>query len=398
MRARRLELRIIGAALVAAWGSAAGLVLLAYRPGGPLDLIVGISMLVPLGIALAGVRWPPVARGRSAYPVMVSLGVGSLLLLLPSIGGLVNQLQALGSQTLMPSLEAAYPWFLGLAGTSLFAGFGLARRVDGGVAMRPRRLRVGAALALGLTALAGTAFGGTAIANEIALRDRSVPPASSRFGPTLGDPEAQPPTCDGSLTAGTTARLGGTLIGHIDGRRTGTVELAGLRDREDFRWLAYVATVRELGQYGAALRGDRAWVRTPGEGWRAAPLDGMKGGTLDLQAVRTVLSQRIRATAEDRGIEVIEGARARRCRVSIDGAAFRDAFPPVRWLVGQADLSRWRGQLDYWVFLDGQLGQVAGSVNGEAAAIRPEAIQATVEIILTATERGRDLVIYPPTP
>ena len=76
MRTRRLELRIIGAALVAAWGSAAGLVLLAYRPGGPLDLIVGISMLVPLGIALAGLRWPPVARGRSAYPVMVSLGVG----------------------------------------------------------------------------------------------------------------------------------------------------------------------------------------------------------------------------------------------------------------------------------------------------------------------------------
>ena len=49
MRARRLELRLLGSALVAAWGLAAILVLLAYRPGGPFDIVVGITMLVPLG-------------------------------------------------------------------------------------------------------------------------------------------------------------------------------------------------------------------------------------------------------------------------------------------------------------------------------------------------------------
>ena len=95
---------------------------------------------------------------------------------------------------------------------------------------------------------------------------------------------------------------------------------------------------------------------------------------------------------------MIEGARARRCRVAVDGATFRAAFPQIRWLVGDADIERWRGQLDYWVFADGQLGQVAGSVNGEAGAIRPEAIQATIEVFLTATERGDGLVIYPPAP
>ena len=116
MRARRFELRLLGSALVAAWGLAAVLVLLAYRPGGPLDVAVGITMLVPLAIAICGVIWPPVARGRDTYPMVVALGVGSLLLLLPSIGGVLNQLQALGSQTLMPSLEAAYPWLLALAG------------------------------------------------------------------------------------------------------------------------------------------------------------------------------------------------------------------------------------------------------------------------------------------
>ena len=50
------------------------------------------------------------------------------------------------------------------------------------------------------------------------------------------------------------------------------------------------------------------------------------------------------------------------------------------------------------MFVDGGLGQVAGSVNGEAGAIEPDAIQATIEVFLTATERGADLVIYPPSP
>ena len=396
MRARRLELRLLGSALVGAWGLAAVLVLLASRPGGPFDIVVGITMLVPLAIAISGVVWPPVARGRDTYPMVVALGVGSLLLLLPSIGGVLNQLLALGSQTLMPSLEAAYPWLLALAGTSLFAGFGLARRLDAGTALRPRRLRVGIAAAVAFTAVAGTAFAGAAIANELALRDRTTPPAVSRFGPT--DAEAELPPCDGALAAGKSARLIAHLRGQIDRGAIGSVDLSGQRVGTNFRWLAYVATDRELGQYGAASFGGRAWTRTPGEGWAAADAQSVREETLDLQSVRTALARRSRATSEDRGIEVIEGARARRCRVAVDGATFRAAFPQIRWLVGDADIERWRGQLDYWVFADGQLGQVAGSVNGEAGAIEPEAIQATIEVFLTATERGAGLVIYPPAP
>jgi hypothetical protein len=396
MRARRLELRLLGSALVGAWGLAAILVLLAYRPGGPLDVVVGITMLGPLAIAISGVVWPPVARGRDTYPMVVALGVGSLLLLLPSIGGVLNQLQALGSQTLMPSLEAAYPWLLALAGTSLFAGFGLARRLDAGAALRPRRLRVGTLVAIGFTIVAGTAFAGAAIANELALRDRSTPPAASRFGPT--DAEAELPDCDGALAPGRTARLVAHLGGNIDGRAIGTVDLSGQRVGTNFRWLAYVASDRELGQYGAASFGGRAWTRAPGEDWVAADAESVREQTLDVQAVRTALARRSRSTAEDRGIEVIEGARARRCRVAVDGATFQAAFPQVRWLVGDANLARWRGQLDYWVFVDGQLGQVAGSVNGEAGAIEPEAIQATIDVFLTATLRGTGLVIYPPSP
>ena len=396
MRARRFELRLLGGALVGAWGLAAVLVLLAYRPGGPLDLVVGITMLGPLGIAICGLVWPPVAKGRDTYPMVVALGVGSLLLLLPSIGGVLNQLQALGSQTLMPSLEAAYPWLLALLGTSLFAGFGLARRLDAGTALRPRRLRIGSLVAFVFTAVAGTAFAGAAIANELALRDRTTPPAASRFGPT--DADAELPACDDNISAGTTSRLVAHLRGQIDGRAIGTVDLSGGRVGTNFRWLAYVATDRELGSYGAANFGGRAWIRTPGGGWGTADAEVVRQGTLDLQAVRTALARRSRSTAEDRGIEVIEGARARRCRVAVEGETFRQAFPQVEWLVGDADLSRWRGQLDYWVFVDGQIGQVAGSANGEAGEIQPEAIQATIEVFLTATERGRDLVLYPPGP
>lgn len=396
MRVRRFELRLIGTALVAAWATAALLVLVAYRPGGPLDFVVGLTFLLPIAIAVAAVVWPPVARGAGAFPLMVGLGLGSLLLILPSIGGVLNQLLALGSQTLLPSWEAAYPWLLALAGTSLFAGFGLARRILGETALRPRRLAFGLVVAGALTLLAGGAFAAVAIANEVALRDRSEPARGSRFGPTdlIGDP----PACDGQFRTGDTARVSTRLGASVDLRPIGSVDQNGLRVGRDFRWLAYVATDRELGQYGAAATDDRAWSRSPTRGWRATSPEAVATETLDLQAAEVAMTEGFRATAEDRGIEVIEGAPARRCRIAVDGDTFRAAFPAVRWLVGGADLGRWRGQLDYWIFLDGELGQIAGSVNGEGSVVVPEALQATIDVHLTATERDRDFVIYPPAP
>jgi hypothetical protein len=200
-----------------------------------------------------------------------------------------------------------------------------------------------------------------------------------------------------SLAAGPTARLHLELNGTVDLRPIGSVDLSGLRVDRDFRWLAYVATSSQLGEYGSARIGDRAWVRTPALGWRPVPPASVNADTLDVQAVAAALTPDYRATAEDHGVEVLEGARARRCRVAVDGETFEAAFPQVRWLVGSADLRRWRGQLDYWVFLDGQVGQVAGSASGEAAGVVPDALLGTVEVRLTATERGRSFVVYPPT-
>jgi hypothetical protein len=392
MRVRKFELRLVGAALVAGWLVAAALVLIAYRPGGPLDVLVGLTMTVPIAIALAGFVWPPVTRGNGAFAGMVWLGIAALLCLIPSIAGVIEQIQALGSQTLLPSFEAAYPWLLALGATSLFSGLGIARRLRGAGALRRRRFLDGALIAVGLTLVASLLFAGAAGANELAVRD--TVPTASRFGPT--DPSGEPPLCDASLHPALTARLTTQLTGTVDLRPIGSVDLIGARDGGDFRWTGYVATDRRLGQAGATRIGDEAWAREPGGGWITVDPAKVADESGDVQVLQTALTPGNRATAEDRGVEVIEGARARRCRVAVDGLTFEAAFPQIRWLVGGADLHRWRGQLDYWIFLDGQVGQVVGDAGGDAADLGTDTIVGEVNASLTATERGRDVVIYPP--
>lgn len=394
MRVRSFELRLIAAILLGCWTLAALLVLLSYRPGGPLDLIVGLTMIIPVGVAACAVAWPPVTRGDGSNTAVVALGVGALLCLIPSIGGLIGQLVSQGAQTLLPSAEAAYPWSLALLATSLFAGIGIARRIQGGNALRRRRVIQSGVFALALTLLAGSLFTTAAVANELAIRDSEA--AGSRFGPT--DVTGDPPRCDGPLQAGRTARLTSRLTSTVDLRPTGSLDLAGARSGLDFRWSAYVATDAELGQGGIARIADDAWARAPGGRWLVTDPSLVDQHTVDLRILQTALTPDGRAIFEDRGAEVIEGARARHCRIAVDGETFAAAFPQVSWLVGGADLHRWRGQLDYWIFLDGQLGQVAGSVGGEAAGLVPEALLATIDVLMTATSRGTDLVIYPPPP
>jgi hypothetical protein len=263
----------------------------------------------------------------------------------------------------------------------------------GETAMRRRRLVRGIGVAAVLAGGAAGLFTSVAMANELALRDR--PTLSSRFGPTSGDGE--PPLCADPLATGATARLGLRLEGEIDGRSIGSVDLAGNRTGLDFRWLAYAATSRQLGLHGAARLADRAWIREPFGGWRRAEITEVTDATVDLRAFEGALADGSRETAEFHGLDVIEGARGRHCRLAVDGTTFRTAFPQVGWLVGGAELTDWRGELDYWIFLDGQLGWVTGSINGGAGELREGALQATIRVNLTATERGRPVTIDPPT-
>ncbi|HEX5822952.1 MAG TPA: hypothetical protein VFY18_00710 [Candidatus Limnocylindrales bacterium] len=394
MRVRTFELRLIALVLAACWAVAAGVVLVAYRPGGPIDVAVGVAALLPAVVALAGVAWPPLARGERAFAAIVCLAAGSLLVLVPSIADVTGQLGGRGVQTLLPSGEAAYPWVLALLGTSLFSGFGIARRRLGEAAMRRRRLVRGIALAAVLAAGSGLVFSAVAMGNELALRDRIA--SSSRFGPT--DPDREPPECDGPMGIGPAARVGVHFEGSLDGRSLGTIDLAGERSVSDVRWLAYVATSRDLGLHGATSIGIDAWIRDPVAGWRRATTADVRDATLDVLAFRVALSPAARAAAQSSGVGLIEGARGRQCRIQVDGPTFRAAFPEVTWLVGTADLARWRGHLDYWVFADGQIGRIAGSVNGDAADIREGALQATIRVDLTATDRDATVRITPPGP
>jgi hypothetical protein len=381
---RTIELRILGVALTALWTLAFLLILGGYRPGGPVDLVVGVAAIGPTLIAVAAVAWPPVARGGRAFAAIAWLGLGALLVLAPSIGGLLIQLRARGPQTLLPSVEAGYPWLLALLGTSLYAGLGIARRRLGETALRRRRLALGTAIGVALATSAGTLFAAASIANEVALRD--IPAASSRFGPT--DPAIEPPTCPGPLAAGATARLTGRLDMEVDGRRSGTVTIDGARNGDDFRWIGFAATPLTIGQHGSGRLGDTSWSRAPRTGWVPVPPAFVVGQDLDLQLMRTALVPDNRAVAEDRGLAFIEGARARHCRIALDGSTFRAAYPQVELLIGDGDLARLAGELDYWVFGDAQVGRVEVRLNGSAVGLVQDALLVTIRAELTAVDRG----------
>jgi hypothetical protein len=394
VRVRTFELRLIAVGLTACWAVAAGLVLVGYRPGGPVDVGVGLAALLPAAVAIAGVVWPPVARGDRAFAAMVWLAAGSLLVLVPSIADVAGQIGSRGVQTLLPSVEAGYPWVLGLIGTCLFTGFGIARRRLGEAAMRRRRLVRGLVLATLLAVSTAMVFAAVAFGNELALRDRVA--ASSRFGPT--DLGGNPPDCDGPMGIGPAARLTVHVDGTVDGRWIGSADIVGERARADVRWQAYVATTRVLGLAGAAEIGGDAWLREPSGTWARSTKLAIGDVALDLTAFKVALSPDARAAASTLGVGLIEGAQARQCRTAIDGPTFRAAFPQVAWIVGDADLAHWRGQLDYWVFLDGQIGRIAGSVNGDATEIQEGSLQATIRVDLTATDRDAAIRISPPAP
>lgn len=394
MRVRVIQLRLLASTLFALWLATFAVVLIGYRPGGPADALVGAAGGLPALVAAAAILWPPLARGSRAHVGISWLALGAILLLVPSLVGIAQRILAGGPQTLLPSPEAAYSWILALAATGLFAGLGVARRWLGSTALRTRRLAAGVAFGTAATLVAGTAFGGAAIANELALRDQPV--ASSRFGPT--DPTLELPACDAALRAGSSAQLTVRIAGRADGSSMGGMTIGGVRDGRNVRWLGYTATTTRLGQYGVTRIDDAAWSLAPGTGWVPIPLDRAADQDLDLQLLRTALTPENRLVAQMLGIGFLEGARARHCRVAVDGATFRAAVPQVSFLVGDGDIDRWRGELDYWVFADGELGQADARVNGSAAGVVENVLLIDLTYRLTAVHRGADITVPRPRP
>ena len=372
----------------------AGLVLLGYRPGGPLDLVVGATTLVPIAIAAVGLVWPPVARIDGAFAAIVWLGIATLLVLVPSIGGVLNQLLRSArrrccrrwrppthgsSRSSARACSAASAWP---------AGSSAVRRRAAGGWRRASPSRV-------VTPVAGAAVRGGAIANELAPARPAVD--VSRFGPT--DRRRRAAACDAALDAADRPPRACTSTASVDlrpdrHRRSRRRSASG----DDFRWLAYVATNASSASTASARIGDAAWIRAPGGGWVPAPPAGVADETLDLQALDAALTPGDRATAEDRGVEVIEGARARHCRIAIDGADVPGGVPAGRLARRRRrprPLARPARLLDL-PRRPARPGRPAASTARRRASSTRRLQGDDRRATLTATERGRAVAIYPP--
>ncbi|HEY5487912.1 MAG TPA: hypothetical protein VIK06_09705 [Candidatus Limnocylindrales bacterium] len=393
MRVRVFELRLLAVVLSVLWAAGGGVALIAYRPGGPVDLLVGLAALLPLPVSVASAVWPPLVRGDRAAAGVFWLGLGAGLLLVPSIGSITSQVVAGGAEPLLPSPEVVYPWTLALLATSLFTGIGLTRSFFPNPGAGRRRLAASIAFALVTTTAIGTAFAGVSLADNAALNSR--PETVSRFGPT--SPKLTPPSCNRALTPAATSTVVLELWGDVDGRGVGRVDLAGKRSGSDVSWTAQAGrTASADTQYGVIRVGSSAWSEQTGSSWAGIFLDETRNDLLDKTVFDVALTAGNRATAEDRGFDYVEGARARHCAIVIDGETFAAAFPQMAWLTGNADVGMWRGQLEYWVFGDGEVGKALGSVNGSAQDILPHGLLATMEVSMTATDRDAPVSIAPP--
>ena len=395
MRVRLFELRLLAVILFALWSGAFALVLVGYRPGGPLDLVVGAIAALPAVVAGVAVIWPPLARGPRAAVAIGWLGIVAALLLIPSVAGLVAALRAgPGAQTLLPAPEVAYANILALFATCLFCGLGLARAMLGATSLRRPRLFLGTLLALAMTSLIGTAFGGATLANELILAGRSLPP--SAWGPV--GPNAVPPTCDGPLAIGPFAALSetGTAVVPPE-RKVGQVSLSGARNGTDERWAATVLLGGRESDRAYARVGSSAWLKLDDGPWTRVSTTATQVGpsaALDGAVVAAALTAPQRVAAEDVGLELVGGARARHCRTATTGTIAVAAFPVLGWLAGgptlgpSDGLAAWRGNIDWWVFGDGQLGLATVRLTGlPPSSWGSSDVLGVLQARLTATER-----------
>jgi len=408
---RRLGLRLLAALLAGLWTGLALVVLLAYRPGGPLDLLVAIAAGLPAAVAALAVVWPPVARSWRRTAAIAWLGLCAAMLVGPLVGLVVTQLVSGGGRTLLPSPEVAYAAVLAAGATCLFAALGVIATLDGrndpagpGAALG-RRPSVFAAIALALvmTTVMAVLFGGTALLNELALRE--APAAPSRIGPV--DPALANPRCDGPLTIGPGATLEMTTEAFVDDERVGSARLRGTRSGIDEWWIGSADGPSGPVVTGYTRVGGEAWLLQDGR-WVAGtpdPFDLLGLNQLTVDGPVAVAARRPDRppVAEDVGLELIDGAKARHCRTAIDGPTALQTLVSLRWIAGgdpvevTAQLVAWRGTLDWWVFADGQLGMASIVINGYPGDAWPTSgLQGEIHAEMRAIDRTFAHVVEPP--
>ena len=260
MRVRLFELRLLAVALTVLWAAGGGIVLIGYRPGGPWDLLVGVTAALPLLVAVAPIVWPPLVTSNRGSAGVFWIGLVAGLLLVPSIVSVTAQVLARTSEPVLPSAEVVYPWAVALLATSLFAGLGVSRQLIAETGIGRKRLAASIGFALITTTVIGGAFAGVSLADNAALSDK--PAVYSQFGPTSA--ALTPPQCDQTLQPAATAQLTLDVWGDVDSRSIGTVELTGQRSGGDVDWTAQVVRSDLFGEFGAIRVGSAAWDLAPG--------------------------------------------------------------------------------------------------------------------------------------
>ena len=158
---------------------------------------------------------------------------------------------------------------------------------------------------------------------------------------------------------------------------------------------------------GYARSGDEASLLTDGRWEPSSPdpfdLLGINELTVDGPVTVAAVQPERPPVAEDVGLELIEGAKARHCRTAINGQTALDAMLPVRWLAGgdpvhvTSRLLEWRGTLDWWVFADGQLGMASLVLNGYPGDAWPTSgLQGEIHVELRAFDRAFAHRVEPP--
>ena len=312
-----------------------------------------------------------------------------LLVLVPSIADVTGQLGGRGAQTLLPSVEAAYPWVLGAD-----RDVPVHRVRDRPAPARRERRCAGAGWSAGSSSrrcsppAAAMVFAAVAMGNELALRDRIA--SSSRFGPT--DIDREPPTCDGPMGIGPTARLDVHLDG--DARRPlDRVDRPRRRARPS-PTSAGSPTSRRPASSGCMARrpiGDAAWIRAAVR--RLAARDAGRGRAT---RISTCTAFRIGALARGRG------RRRNRAGVGVIEGAARAAVPD-RDRRARPSGRRSRRSAGWSATPTSPTGGASSTTGSSSTArsggspaastatrrtSRPGALQATIRVDLTATDRG----------
>ncbi|MDQ3554566.1 MAG: hypothetical protein M3395_09195 [Chloroflexota bacterium] len=405
MTERSVAPRSLAALLLLLWVFLGIAILVAYRPGGPADLLVGAAAFFPAAVVSAGLVWPPTDIDPRIRAVAICLGLASALLIAPLILLVIDALLAGGRQTLLPSLEEAYAAVLAFGSSCAFTAMGIARRLVPDAGKLTSRLLTAAGIGGGLTLLGTVAFGGVAIANEQQLREQPAP--ISVWGPT--DAGLVPPPCHETAWLGAEANVTIEAAASIDREPVAQATVRGVRSGTSERWSGVLEGQFGEGELSYDTVADGVSWSVDGAQPEARPTGFLEMlGTNQLSLDGPILAAvspregQPGTVAEDLGFDLFDGATARHCRRAIDGPTALNAVLALRWITGQdleedsEALPQWRGAIDWWTFGDGQMGRAIVTVSGYPGEAFPATgVSAMLEAELSATHRGSRPPIRP---